>query len=101
MGKYNIGDRFEMDLTDIKDSGMGTVYEFNYEFQISEKNMDKLIPLSEEEQDCETITAHTLEDLKNRIMYLSKTLSAAIDTYWQSTEQIENTIAAIDSIPEE
>ena len=100
MAKYHVGDRFEVEITNVDDTGMGTVYYLN-DIMVIEQQLNILEQIEKtslsNENVCvnETPKAHTPEDLKNRIFALSKLLAETIEAY----EKVNYTVnAATDNI---
>ena len=97
---YKIGDQFLVEITDIADSGMGTVYYLDDIITLTDKNIDKITPYESPVGDSRPTkkqkTAHTPEDLKNRIFALSELLSSMIKLYRQTASDIEKGVEAID-----
>ena len=97
---YKVGDQFLVEITDIADSGMGTVYYLDDIITLTDKNIDKITPyespVGEVKPAKKQKTAHTPEDLKNRIFALSELLSSMIKLYRQTASDIEKGVEAID-----
>ena len=97
--KYNVGERFEVEITKVDDTGMGTLYELNDCCFVGEYEIDKFSPLSAaEKKDGVPIKTHTPEDLKNRIFTLSKLLAEAIEKYETITYSTQASVEMIDGI---
>ncbi|MBO7733433.1 MAG: hypothetical protein J6S67_12790, partial [Methanobrevibacter sp.] len=81
--EYKVGDRFEVEITDISTSGMGTVIYLNDVVAVSDKQIqafEKITPVESTEQSTLTKkSTYTLEDMQERVYRLSSALSKAIE----------------------
>ena len=98
MAKYNVGDKFLATITDVDDSGMGTLYTLNGCLNVSFHELDKMeFPLSEE---VDTPKAeektYTPEDLMSRILTLSRLLNETIDKYLDIKAVLETGVPNLD-----
>ena len=107
MAKYKVGDMFLMEITDMSDSGMGTVYYLNNLVGVSEDMLIKtnseyeMSPVKENATENKPKTAHTPEELKLKIFALSKLLAETIEVYQNVTRNIEIESQKIDSYLED
>lgn len=101
MAKYNVGDKFVATITDVDDSGMGTLYTLNGCLNVSFHELDKMelqeLPLSEEVDipKAEEKT-YTPEDLMSRILTLSRLLNETIDKYLDIKAVLETGVPNLD-----
>jgi len=102
MTKYQIGDRFVAEITDVDEQGMGVAYTLNDNFVCNEYTLDmfelqEIVPLSKElEIKSEEKKTYTPEDLKNRIFMLSKLLAQTIEKYEEITTVLNAGIPNLD-----
>lgn len=102
MAKYEAGNKFVVNITEVDDSGMGTLYWLNGVMMCNDKQLDKFIPLSDEELPMAAPKkAHTLDDLRNRIFLLSKTLAEVIEEYEKAKSRVDIACEIADSVIEE
>lgn len=99
MSGYKVGDQFLVEITDISDSGMGTVYYLDDILTITDKNIGQLelyTPVTEAPTESTPKKTHTPEELKNKIFALSALLAKTIETYQKVTSDISGAGSAID-----
>lgn len=106
MTKYEIGDKFVAEITDIDENGMGVAYTLNDFYLCNETTLNhfelmEIAPLSREEEkpQAEKVT-YTPEDLISRIKRANDILSNLITAYVEMTNTI-NHIPDIDDRLEE
>ena len=99
---YKVGDRFEVEITDINTSGMGTVIYFNDVVAVSDKQIqafDKIAPVESTEQSVLTKkNTYTLEDMQERVYRLSSALSKAIERLHEMRAETTSACQQIDSL---
>ena len=83
MAKYNVGDRFITTITDIDDTGMGTIYTLDHalyanDLQLSEMEVESLAPFEAAEDKPKEYTA---EELKERIFKIIDVLNRVTEEY--------------------
>ena len=107
MAKYEIGDKFQVEIVDVDESGMGVAYTLSNDMIVTDAHLDKSImiwtnePLSEEvKEDKSEKKTYTPEDLLERISRANVILGELIKTYVEATQTI-NHIPAIDERLEE
>lgn len=105
MAKYEVGDRFEVEVTTVDDSGLGTIYWLNEKIMVNELQLNELekleVPLSEPVAPNEPVKrTYTPEDLLERISRANVILGELIKTYVEAAQTI-NHIPAIDSTLED
>lgn len=101
MAKYEVGDRFEVEVTTVDDSGLGTIYWLNEKIMVNELQLNELekieVSLSEPVAPSEPVKrTYTPEDLLERISRANIILGELIKTYVE-TMQTVNHIPAIDN----
>lgn len=104
MSEYNVGDRFLVEITEIDDSGMGTTYWLNDRIRAYNDDlaiMEMIPPVEEETSSEQPKATHTLDDIRNRIMILSKLLANSIETYEKVKQEINGAVDYIDSVIED
>lgn len=102
--KYSIGDTFLVEITDISDTGMGTVIYLNDIMAISDKQIEQLnpyTPVASNPKKKKTKKAHTPEELQGKIFMLSELLAKTIESYKKVTGEIEAAGTAIDIVLED
>ena len=102
MGKYNVGDRFIVEITDVSTTGMGTVIYLNDSVAVNEKQLDnfeKLLPVESVEQNISVKkSTYTLEDMQERVYRLSSALSKAIGRLHEMRAETTSACQQIDSL---
>ena len=96
---YNVGDKFIVEITDISDSGMGTVYYLDDILTVTDKNIGKLekyTPVTETAKKPKAKKTHTPEELRDKIFALSALLASTIETYHAITSELNGAGSAID-----
>ena len=101
MAKYEVGDRFEVEITSVDSQGMGDLYWLNEIIMVNELQLKQLemieTPLSESVENSEPEKkTYTPEDLLERISRANIILGELIKTYVE-TMQTVNHIPAIDN----
>lgn len=98
--KYQIGDRFEVEITDIDDLGVGIMYYLNDCIGVTEKQLDKFefkdTPFEGVVKKPER-KEYTLDGLREKIFRLSKMLSKSIEAYENMKMGIEAVSDDIDN----
>ena len=101
MSKYKIGDKFVAEITDLDDSGMGTIYWLNERLRVYDDDlgtMEMMAPVEAVESAEKPQTAHTLDDLRNRVFTLSKLLANAIESYEKVKTEVNGAVDYIDTV---
>lgn len=87
MSKYQIGDKFELEIVDVDEDGMGVLYTCSPKVFVSDLDLDQMVRIEDEPLSEVNVSAekpretHTPDDLLSRILYLSKLLNDTIDKY--------------------
>lgn len=103
MSKYEVGDRFIVEVTKIDSGGMGTVIYLDEAIMVTEKQLDGLevyayTPLSKETEEKEPKKdTYTLEDLQERIMKLNMLLGDFVKKYKDLKAQTEEACVILDN----
>lgn len=101
MSKYNLGDKFIVEITDLDDSGMGTIYWLNERLRAYDDDLgcfEMIAPVEEMKMDEQPKATHTLDDLRNRVIVLSKMLANAIESYEKVKSEVNGAVDYIDSV---
>ena len=100
--EYKVGDRFEVEITDISTSGMGTVIYLNDVVAVSDKQIqafEKITPVESTEQSVLTKkNTYTLEDMQERVYRLSSALSKAIERLHEMRAETTSACQQIDAM---
>lgn len=102
--KYQTGDRFEVEITDIDETGMGKMFYLNDCVGVTEKQLDRFdfkdtpFPEVANIKKVEKPKEYTLESLKVRIFRLSKLLANSIEAYENMSKGIEAVSNDIDNM---
>lgn len=102
--KYQVGDRFEVEITDIDETGMGKMFYLNDCVGVTEKQLDRFdfkdtpFPEVANIKKVEKPKEYTLESLKVRIFRLSKLLANSIEAYENMSKGIEAVSNDIDNM---
>jgi hypothetical protein len=102
--KYQIGDRFEIEITDIDETGMGKMFYLNDCVGVTEKQLDRFdfkdtpFPEVANIKKVERPKEYTLDSLKVRIFRLSKLLANSIEAYENMSKGVEAVSNDIDNM---
>lgn len=107
MSKYQIGDKFIVEITNIDSKGMGTVIYLDDSIPVTEKQLDVLeqyssVPLSSNSKSQKPKNdTHTLEELRERIMRLNIILGECVKKYKDLKAQTSEVCQILDAEIEE
>lgn len=107
MSKYQVGDKFIVEITNIDSKGMGTVIYLDDSIPVTEKQLDVLeqystVPLSSNSKSQKSKNdTHTLEELRERIMRLNIVLGECVKKYKDLKAQTSEVCQILDAEIEE
>ena len=107
MSKYQVGDKFIVEITNIDSKGMGTVIYLDDSIPVTEKQLDVLeqylnVPLSVKSGSQKPKNdTHTLEELRERIMRLNIVLGECVKKYKDLKAQTSEVCQILDAEIEE
>ena len=107
MSKYQVGDKFIVEITNIDSKGMGTVIYLDDSIPVTEKQLDVLeqysnVPLSNNAKSQKPKNdTHTLEELRERIMRLNIVLGECVKKYKDLKAQTSEVCQILDAEIEE
>lgn len=107
MSKYQVGDKFIVEITNIDSKGMGTVIYLDDSIPVTEKQLDVLeqystVPLSNNAKNQKPKNdTHTLEELRERIMRLNIVLGECVKKYKDLKAQTSEVCQILDAEIEE
>lgn len=100
MAKYQVGDTFLCEITEVDESGMGTLYVLSESLNANETVLNNFERVSgvQKKVSKPKKKEYTPEDLKNQIFALSKMLADTVETYQRITQQSNEVGATADAL---
>lgn len=100
--KYQVGDRFEVEITDIDETGMGKMFYLNDCVGVTANQLDRFdfkdTPFPGVVKKVEEPKEYTLDSLRDRIFRLSKLLSNSIEAYENMAKGVKTVSDDIDNM---